>query len=75
MLERNARLMNRKLVEYLISSGTTRFILGHVSPHNNTPEIARKTVSDYLASKGYEEDTDYTLQVVSRTEPIKGIVV
>ncbi|MBR2523450.1 MAG: MBL fold metallo-hydrolase [Clostridiales bacterium] len=64
-----------KLVEYLISSGTTRFILGHVSPHNNTPEIARKTVSDYLASKGYEEDTDYTLQVASRTEPIKGIVV
>ena len=61
-----------ELVEFLLSGGTSRFILGHISPINNTPDIARKTVTDYLASKGYEAGVDYELQTAPRSEPGKG---
>ena len=30
--------------EFFIKNGTKKFILGHLSPHNNTPDLARKYV-------------------------------
>jgi len=64
-----------ELIEFLLTGGTTRFILGHISPINNTPDIARSTVCKYLASKGYEEGTDYELQTAPRSEPGRGIEI
>ncbi len=61
-----------EFVEFLLSGGTGKFILGHISPINNTPDIARKTVTDYLASKGYVAGVDYELQTAPRSEPGKG---
>jgi phosphoribosyl 1,2-cyclic phosphodiesterase len=37
-----------QFADYLIRSGTTRLLLGHLSPHNNTPLLASKTVSEGL---------------------------
>lgn len=45
----------------LISSGTTRIILGHLSQENNTPEIAESTVSACLS--GFNRNVDYMLSV------------
>ena len=64
-----------ELIEFLLSGGTTKFILGHISPINNTPELAKKTVVDYLASKGYEPGVDYEIQTAPRSEPGKGIEI
>ena len=63
------------LVEYLLTGGTEKFILGHISPINNTPEIAQHTVITYLKGKGYQAGVDYEIQTASRTEPVKGIEV
>lgn len=62
-----------QLLEFLLSGGTSRFVLGHLSPINNTPEIARRTITEYLGSKGYIEGVDYHLGVAQRFEPTKGI--
>ncbi len=48
-------------VRKLISNGTTRIILGHLSQENNTPEIAEKTVLESLS--GFKRDSDYILSV------------
>ena len=64
-----------EFVEFLLSGGTGKFILGHISPINNTPAIARKTVTDYLSSKGYEDNVDYELQTAPKSEPGKGIEI
>ena len=45
----------------LIGSGTTRIILGHLSQHNNTPEIAEQTVISCLGD--YKRNSDYILSV------------
>lgn len=48
----------------LLSGGKCRnFILGHVSPHNNTPELAFSCTNSLLKHRGYEIDCDYCLQV------------
>ncbi len=47
----------------LISSGTTRFILGHLSQHNNTPMIARATAEAALIKNGAQNGKDYFLTV------------
>lgn len=48
-------------VKKLISSGTTRIILGHLSQENNTPEIAENTVLESLT--GFKRNSDYILSV------------
>ncbi len=50
-------------VEKLISNNTTKIILGHLSPENNTPETAYKRVVDKLTAEGYQEGYDYILGV------------
>lgn len=45
----------------LIKNGTTRFILGHISLHNNTPILALSTAKAALADIGAVEGRDYLL--------------
>lgn len=45
----------------LVAGGTTRILLGHLSPENNTPECAEQTVAAALS--GFRRDCDYLLSV------------
>lgn len=63
---------SKLFTEYLIGNGTKKIILGHISPHNNTPEIARNTVTSYLKERGLTEGKDYFLQTADRNIPGKG---
>lgn len=44
-----------------LKSGTTRFILGHLSLHNNFPQIALSAAKAELFSIGAKKDCDYIL--------------
>lgn len=46
----------------LLESGTTRFILGHISQHNNLPELALTVSRDALCAVGAKENEDYILK-------------
>lgn len=61
-----------KAVEFFIGNGTRKFILGHLSQENNTPDKALTTVCGYLTSKGLKKDDDYELVVARRYEPTEG---
>lgn len=47
----------------LIAGGTTRLILGHISPHNNLPSLAERTVEQGIA--GFVRGQDYLLQAAA----------
>lgn len=47
----------------LLQSGTTRFVLSHLSRENNMPSIARQTTVSALDALGAKENTDYRLLV------------
>lgn len=55
-----------KLSEFLISRGTTKIVLGHLSNENNTPSIASEEVSSYLISRDMKLDRDYQMSIASR---------
>ncbi|MDE6413311.1 MAG: MBL fold metallo-hydrolase [Eubacterium sp.] len=58
----------------LLQSGTTRFVLSHLSRENNMPEIARQTTISALAELGAKENSDYRLYV-SKPENDEGLIV
>ncbi|MEE0946027.1 MAG: MBL fold metallo-hydrolase [Acutalibacteraceae bacterium] len=45
----------------LLKSGTTRFILGHLSENNNLPSLALRTSQAALLDAGAKKDTDYIM--------------
>ena len=47
----------------LLQSGTRRFVLGHLSLENNTPERAYACTNAALQKLGAQENSDYILQV------------
>lgn len=47
----------------LAGTGTAHFVLGHLSQHNNTPELAGQTAEAGLA--GYVRGQDYTLRIAA----------
>ncbi|MBP3937494.1 MAG: MBL fold metallo-hydrolase [Clostridia bacterium] len=51
------------LLPYLVESGTTRVVLGHLSQENNTPKQAELTARSRLAAAGLKEHLDYRLSV------------
>lgn len=51
----------------LAYSGVTRFILGHLSRENNSPELAYNTSLSALSSAGLKENRDFILKVAPRT--------
>lgn len=50
-----------EFAEYLIRSGTTRLLLGHLSPNHNTPVTAVSAITNALY--GFVQNTDYLLGV------------
>lgn len=50
------------LVE-LLNSGTTKFMLGHLSEQNNQPQLAMKSALDALLKTGAQLGRDYILTV------------
>ena len=58
----------------LIESGTTRFVLSHLSRENNLPEIARQTTVAALSEVGAKENNDYRLYV-AKTENDGGLII
>ena len=66
ILSDRGHLCNEKCAEAVITlleSGTQRFFLGHLSEHNNIPELAYRTTYSALCSAGAKEGRDYTLEV------------
>ncbi len=53
----------------LLSTGTSRFFLGHLSKENNNPALARQGVSAALEAAGAREDADYLLDVAPYDSP------
>lgn len=58
----------------LLQSGTTRFVLSHLSRENNMPEIAKQTTVSALSELGANENSDYRLYV-SKPENSEGLIV
>jgi len=50
-------------LQYLVSTGSTRFVLGHLSRENNRPELAESTAAGALDSLRMRRGIDYTLDV------------
>ncbi len=48
-----------------LQSGTSRFILGHLSQHNNTPVLARSCAEAALMDIGAKNGKDYVLSVAA----------
>lgn len=60
-------------VKLLLEKGTTRFFLGHLSEHNNIPDLAYRTTYAALCEAGAKHGTDYTLEVCPKMNT-KGII-
>ena len=53
----------------LALSGTGRFVLGHLSRENNTPELAAASAREALGEAGLVEGRDFLLEIARRSEP------
>ena len=58
----------------LVNSGTTRFVLGHISAENNLPELAYKASLGALCGAGGKLGYDFTLEVAPRLLPMKKLI-
>ena len=58
----------------LVNSGTTRFVLGHISAENNLPELAYNASLNALCNTGGRLGSDFTLDVAPRLSPMKKII-
>jgi phosphoribosyl 1,2-cyclic phosphodiesterase len=68
VMSRMGHLSNLSMTDFLhdgLDTRTRHLILGHLSEHNNHPEIVRGLASDALEHRGLET----TLEVASQTEP------
>jgi len=70
-----SNLESAEFIEFLIDSGTKNFIIGHLSPNNNTEKLARDTIEDYLALRGMKEGVDYNLKIADKFQPTEGYTV
>ena len=61
--------------EFFINNGTKRFILGHLSPHNNTPSLALETFVNSLGDRGFVQGIDYEVKIAKKDEPTEGYVL
>ena len=50
-------------MQYLVSTGSTRFVLGHLSQENNTPELAGAAARTALSAMKLREGIDFTLSI------------
>lgn len=63
-----------EFMKQLAKSGTTRFVLSHLSRENNMPDIARQCAIASLSEIGLTENIDFTL-AVSAPENTRGIAL
>lgn len=63
-----------KTISYLLKSGLSQVVLGHLSKENNFPELAYKTVVDELIKNNFNEN-EIKISVASRDCPSKKIEV
>lgn len=54
-------------LKILLQNGTKRFILGHLSQHNNTPLLAKSCAEAALMDLGAKSGNDYILSVAKPT--------
>ena len=74
----NGHLCNEDCANFLpqlVNSGTTRFILAHLSKENNTPEIAYQTSIQSLEQAQMVQGRDFTLDVAQRCEASRMILI
>lgn len=67
----NGHLSNEmagKTISYLMKSGLSKVMLGHLSKENNFPELAYQTVIDELCRQNFNENK-LSLSVASRVAP------
>lgn len=58
----------------LIECGNKRFVLAHLSHHNNTPDIALSAVKLKLAENGFTEGIDFEISAAPRLEPSRMLI-
>jgi phosphoribosyl 1,2-cyclic phosphodiesterase len=78
ILSETGHLSNAACAEELCgfaSSGTTRFVLAHLSAENNTPELAYQTSVCSLTLSGLKQDVDYQLYVAPRENSEGSIIL
>ncbi len=59
----------------LIASGTTRFVLGHLSRENNIPQLAYQTSVSALEMAGAKEGDDYFIRVAKPVWDEKALIL
>ncbi|MBE6772329.1 MAG: MBL fold metallo-hydrolase [Ruminococcaceae bacterium] len=73
ILSNHGHLSNEACAETavkLMQSGTTRFILGHLSKENNIPALAFETTRAAMKMAGAVENLDYLLSVAGDNNPV-----
>ena len=68
-----SNLASSEFAKELANSGTTRFVLAHLSRENNIPEIAKQTAISSLSDAGFEENRDYRLYISTPINTEKAI--
>ena len=63
-----------ELITGLVTGGTTRIYLGHLSRQNNIPELAFQTSKSSLDCAGAVENRDYILKVAGFGEPVMAVL-
>lgn len=73
ILSNHGHLSNERCAEAavkLMESGTTRFVLGHLSKENNIPSLAFETTHAAMTIAGAKENIDYLLSVAGNNNPV-----
>ena len=73
ILSNHGHLSNENCAETavkLMESGTTRFVLGHLSKENNIPALAFETTRAAMKMAGAVENIDYLLSVAGDNNPV-----
>lgn len=61
-----SNLQSAECAVSLVQHGTTRLVLGHLSPHNNTPDLCHNA-SDYaMHEAGLVEDQDFVRRIAGK---------
>ena len=64
-----------EFMQELAKSGTTRFVLSHLSRENNMPDIAYQTTLCALRQEGFKENKDFRLSVSPQENHERPIVL
>lgn len=73
ILSERGHLSNSACGEFLcelVGGGTKHILLAHLSPENNTPDLAYLTALAALKRNGYVQDEDFSLAVAKRDAPV-----